>query len=585
MLNKLHDGLGLRTTPAIFFYSALIVLLFSVLTMTLPGPMLGIFGQAADFLMTYLGWFYILGATGFFVFLLYMAASRFGRVKLGPDDSKPAYSTPTWFGMMFAAGVGSLLMFWGIAEPINHFAVPPRPGVEPGTPEAAMDAIATTDLHLGLFMWAILAVPALCFGYFTYKRKLPPRVSSAFQPLLGDRIHGPVGKAIDILTLVGSVFGLSVSVGLGALQLNSGLAYQYGVPYTGPLQAVIIAVITAMGLASLLSGLDKGIKRLSNLNIIMAIAFMVFVLMAGTSMFVLQGTIESIGHFVARLPQMALFNHTFGDSSWLGQWTVFYWAWDICWAPFVGLFIAKISQGRTIRQFVVGVLGMPTLFTMIWVGVFAMSSFEIELHGGGGLVERVVDDGDIPGALFHFLENYPWLPVTAVLVLVLILIFFVTTIDSGALVMDSIANGHEGDSPKRQRIFWAIAIGLVCTSVLLVAGENGLSAMQNIIIVIGFPIFILAYLQVWMILRALKEDAGELPPMKTRQWKQVLPVEEYRRRATDDWDSVQEYRMRPEFDEETGPEFETRVPKTTQNRQQRSQGDDAGAAAGDGGPA
>ena len=585
MLNKLHDALGLRTTPAIFFYSALFIVLFSVLTMALPGPMLGIFGHASDFLMTYLGWFYILGATGFFLFLLYIAASRFGRVRLGPDDSRPVYSGPAWFGMMFAAGVGSLLMFWGIAEPINHFAVPPQPGVEPGSPEAAMDAIATTDLHLGLFMWAILAVPALCFGYFTYKRKLPPRVSSAFQPLLGDGIHGPIGKAIDILTLVGSVFGLAVSVGLGALQLNSGLAHQYGVPYTGPLQAIIIAIITAMGLASLLSGMDKGIKRLSNINIVMAVAFMIFVLMAGTSMFVLQGTIESIGHFVARLPQMALFNHTFGDSSWLGQWTVFYWAWDICWAPFVGLFIAKISQGRTIRQFVLGVLGLPTLFTMVWVGVFGMSSFDIELNGSGGLVERVVDEGDIPGALFHFLGNYPWLPVTAVAVLLLILIFFVTTIDSGALVMDSIANGHEGDSPKRQRVFWAISIGLICASVLLVAGENGLTALQNIIIVIGFPIFILAYLQVCMIMRALKEDAGELPPMKTRQWKQVLPVEEYRRRATDDWDSVQEYGMRPEFDEETGPEYETRVPQTTQMRQSkpRDGAEEDAADAGDGG--
>lgn len=573
MLHSLHRRLGLKTTPGIFFPAAAFILLFSAATIAFPQTMIDVFGTVSEWIMTYLGWLYVLGTALFAFFLIYVCVSRFGRIKLGPDDSEPQHSTLAWFGMTFAAGVGAVLMFWGAAEPLTHFARPPYDGVEPGSQEAALDALSIADFHIGLGVWVLLTVPALGFGYFTYKRRLPPRVSSSFQPLLGDGIHGPWGKTIDVISLIASVFGIAVSVGLGALQLNSGVTIMYGVPVSGWVQAVIIALITAVALTSVLNGMDKGVKRLSTFNIVLAMAFLLFILMAGSTMFALRGVVESVGNFLYILPKMMFFNDTFANTGWLGQWPVFYWAWTICWAPFVGLFLAKISQGRTIRQFVLGVVVLPTAFTMVWVGIFGMNAFDIEMHGEGGLVHTVVDEGDIPGAMFQFLGNFPFLPVVAVVAIVLIFIFFVTSIDSASIVMDSMANGHEDESPIRQRVFWTVSIGLVAASILLFAGELGLDALQNVVIIIGLPVFILTFVQAWMIVRAFKEDAGELPPLRTRQWKQVLPVEEYRRRAQEDFTSVQEYSIHPEYDETTAPEYESLVPNTYQEiRRQRAEG-------------
>lgn len=564
MLNKIHDALGLRTSPSIFFGSAGFILLFTALMVVFPTAMSDGFGTISTFIITYLGWIYVLGNAIFFIFLIYIAMSRFGRIKLGPDDSEPAYSGLVWFGMLFAAGVGAVLLFWGAAEPLSHYANPPYDGVEPLSDQAALEALAISNFHIGLFMWVILTVPGLAFGYFTYKRKLPPRISSIFQPLLGERIHGPIGKTIDCISIVSTVFGIAVSVGFGALQINSGVGIMYGVPFGGYIQAGIIAVITAAGVTSVLMGMDKGIKRLSYINILLAIALMIFILMTGSTRFVTMGTIESAGYFAQKLPEMMFFNETFSDSGWLGSWTVFYWAWTVTWAPFVGLFIAKISQGRTIRQFVVGVLAGPSVFTMMWIGVFGMSAFDIERNRGGHLVETVVEEGDIPAALFEFLGFFPWFPVIAALTLLVITIFFITSIDSAALVMDAIANGHEDPAPKKQGVFWAVSIGAVSASILVAAGDDGLQALQNVIIVVGFPVWILGFLQIWMLVRALREDAGELPPMRTRQWKQVIPIEEYHRRAQEDFSSIEEVTMRPEYEVGTEPEFEGLVPNTGQ---------------------
>ncbi|WP_185172998.1 BCCT family transporter [Rothia nasimurium] len=564
MLNKLHDRLGLRTNPVIFFSSALFIIVFTLLMMIFPTAMSDGIGVISDFIITYLGWVYTLGIAIFFFFLIYMAMSRFGRIKIGDDDAEPEYSGIAWFGMLFAAGVGAVLLFWGAAEPITHYANPPYDGVEPQSDHAALEALAIANWHIGLGVWIILTIPALAFGYFTYKRKLPPRVSSIFQPLLGDRIHGPIGKTIDSVAIVSTVFGIAVSVGLGALQINSGMGIMYGVPLGGWIQAAIVAVITAAGITSVLMGMDKGVKRLSYINILLAISLMIFILMTGATRFVTLGTIESAGYFLQKLPVMMLFNDAFADTGWIGSWTVFYWAWTVTWAPFVGLFIAKISQGRTIRQFVVGVLAAPTTFTLMWVGVFGLSAFNIERNENGTLVQTMVEEGDIPAALFEFLGHFPLYQLVAAVTLVVITIFFITSIDSAALVMDAIANGHEDPAPKKQGIFWAASIGLVSASILVAAGDNGLTALQNVIIVIGFPVWLIGFMQMWMLVRALREDAGELPPMRTRQWKQVIPIEEYHRRAQEDFSSIEEVTIRPEYELGTEPEFEGLVPNTGQ---------------------
>jgi len=492
------------------------------------------FAGVSGWILDNLGWFYVLGVTVFLVFLLYIAASRFGRVRLGPDDEGPEHSGPTWFAMLFAAGIGTILMFWGVAEPINHLAAPPMQDVEPGSPAAFEQAMAFTLYHFGLHTWTIFTLPALAFAYFMYKRNLPPRVSSIFHPLLGDRIHGPVGAVIDITAIVGTMFGVAVSVGLGTLQINSGLASLFGMDESRITQILIIVAVSAVAIVSVALGLDRGIKRLSNLNIVMAVGLLFFVLVTGPTLFLMRGTIQSAGSYLAWLPELALWNDAVNDSGWQNGWTVFYWAWTISWSPFVGIFIARISRGRSIRQFVLGVLGAPVLFSVIWFGVFGWGSYAIERDDPGALVDPVVEQGDVAAALFVFLQSFPWTTAMSVLAIVLVIIFFTTSVDSAALVMDTISNGHEDPAPTRQRVFWAICVGAVAGTLLGATGAGGLEALQQVIIVVGLPFFAMGYLMVYSLLRALKEDAGERPPLRTRRWRRVLPPEEAARREEDE---------------------------------------------------
>jgi dephospho-CoA kinase len=573
MLTRLHDRLGLRTGPHIFFVSALVIIMFTAAMSIFPLQVQGAFGVVAGFLRYEAGWFYTFSATLMLIFALLLAISRYGRVRIGDDDAEPEYSGVAWFGMIFAAGVGAVLMFWGVAEPMNHYVNPPLYGTESASDTAAMQALSISNFHFGLHMWAILIVPGLAFGYFTYKRKLPPRVSSAFQPLLGDGIHGPWGKAIDIISIVSTVFGLAVSVGLGAMQINSGMNYVLGVPMAGWIQAAIVAVITAAGLASVLAGMDKGVKRLSYANIIMAVALMVYVLMWGATMDTVRGIVESAGAYLSNLPALAFFNDTFGSGEWSGDWTVFYWAWTVTWSPFVGLFVARISRGRTIRQFVLACLGLPTAFVIIWMGIYGLNAFRIDREGetAGTLTQTIVVDQQVESALFQFLQSFPlYLPV-AVFALLIITIFFVTSIDSGALVMDAMANGHEDEAPKRQRILWTVSIGLVCAAILTTSGENGLNALQEVIIVIGLPVMVVMLLQSAMLLQALREDAGSVKPIRTRQWKRVLPIEEYHRRAQDEGHDIEDYVIRPEYELGTEPEHDTHQPRTWHWQQARGE--------------
>ncbi len=549
MLNRLHDVLRLRTSPPIFFGSAGVIIAFVLVTIVFTDPLDAAVTVASDWLYTNLGWFYILGLTLFLVFLICIALGRFGRVRLGPDGEAPEHSGPAWFAMLFAAGIGSILMFWGVAEPISHFGDPPRGpslGVEPETVGAAADAMNFTFYHFTLHTWAIFTLPALCFAYFIHKRNLPPRVSSIFQPILGERIHGPIGRFIDIVSIVGTVFGVAVSLGLGALQINSGINRVLGIPESAVWQLVIIGVVGGVAMISVALGLDRGIKVLSNVNIWMAVAMLVFILLTGSTLFVLRGTLEALGSYLMNLPELALWNDAFADSGWQADWTVFYWAWTISWSPFVGIFISRISKGRTIREFVFGVLLVPAGFSVLWFGVFGLSAFDIELNRGGGLVESVVEQEDIPGALFAFLEYYPASTFVSVIAIVLVVVFFITSVDSAALVTDTMANGHEDFNPLGQRIFWAVAIAVVTATLLVFSGSGGLEALEKIIVLVGLPFFVMGYFQMYAVYRALREDAGELPAMRTRTWKKVLPPEEYERRQDEDEHDTSEVVVEPE---------------------------------------
>ena len=533
MSERIMRALRLKTDPGIFLTTVGIILAFVVVTFFFGDWVGQVFGTASGWIMTNLGWFYIFGVTAFLFFLIWIALSRFGHVRLGGDDEMPEHSTAAWFGMLFAAGIGTILMFWGVAEPISHFATPPRGGVEPGSRDAATEAMAFTLYHFGLHTWTIFALPALAFAYFIYKRKMPPRVSSIFAPLLGDKIFGPLGKTIDIVALVGTVFGVATSVGLGTLQINAGLDELFGIAMSPVVQVLVIVVVTTIACISVALGLEKGIKRLSNLNIAVAVALLIFVVVTGPTLFLLKGAVESLGIYLSTLPELALWNNVFPAdddlASWQNTWTVFYWAWTITWSPFVGIFIARISRGRTIRQFVFGVLGLPVGFSVLWFGIFGMASFHIELFGSGGLTEAVVDDGDIPGALFAFLSNYPLATLLSGVAVLLVVVFFTTSVDSASMVVDMMASGKDDDfepSPTHQRVIWGVLMGAVAATLLAGTGEGGLTALQEVITVIGLPFFIMGFVMMYSLVRGISNDMGERPPTITRQWRRAYSAEE-----------------------------------------------------------
>lgn len=530
MLDRLAKALRLKTDPGVFFISVGIMLAFVIITIFFGDWVGNVFGTASDWLLSNLGWFYVLGVSVFLAFLIFIAVSRFGHVRLGGDDERPEYRTLTWFAMLFAAGIGSILMFWGVAEPISHFANPPIGDVIPGSAEAADQAIAITHYHFALHTWTIFALPALCFAYFIYKRKMPPRVSSIFSPLLGSKVYGPIGKAIDIIALIGTVFGVAVSVGLGTLQINAGLSELFGIDVSPLVQLIIIIVMTSIASISVALGLDRGIRILSNINIWMAVGLLVFIIAAGPTVLILKGTIESFGTYLNWLPDLAFWNNTVPNSpdnaAWQNTWTVFYWAWTITWSPFVGIFIARISRGRTIRQFVTGVLALPVAFSVLWFGAFGTAAFNIETNGNGGLVDRVVGEGDIPGALFEFLSNYPFAGFVSGAAILIVIIFFTTSVDSAAMVTDMIASGKEPRfAPTHQKVIWAALMGAVAAVLLTVTGEGGLDALQQVIIVIGLPFFVMGFIQMYSLWVALNNDVGQPAPVVTRQWKDAYTAD------------------------------------------------------------
>ncbi|WP_269149949.1 BCCT family transporter, partial [Nesterenkonia alkaliphila] len=585
--------------------------LFVIVTLIIPDEMGDFWGTGSAWLYQNLGWFYTSGVTIFLIFLIWMAVGRFGRMRLGDDEERPEHSNVSWFGMLFAAGIGTILMFWAVAEPANHFYDPPRgitaeqedagsaaveeaggdvdqaysaaaadlesaeatgddeavtaandtylgvqglldDAVVGGTHAAASEAMGFTLFHFGLHTWTIFTLPGLAFAYFIYKRKLPPRVSSIFQPILGDRIHGSAGKAIDVFAIVGTIFGVAVSIGLGTMQIHAGLAELFGMPDSQWSFLVIIGVVTLVATISAVLGVEKGIKRLSNFNIWTAIALLIFILATGPTVYLLRGMFEWTGVYLGLLPEVSWWNDTLVDSGWQEGWTIFYWAWTIAWAPFVGIFIARISRGRTVRQFVAGVLGLPTAFTIIWFGIWGTGVFDIELNGDGGLVESVVEAGP-ETALFAFLSEFPLATVTSAVAIMLVGIFFITSMDSCSLVLDDMCNGFEGKAPLHQRAFWTIAIGGIAAVLLTATGEGGLDALQNVALMFGLPFFILGYFIMYNLSRAMREDAGEIGYLRTRRWLQTLPAEEYERRMEENDDTLANAVVAPDFAEGTQP--------------------------------
>ena len=460
-----------------------------------------IFNPLLNSISTNAGWFFSLTVNLILIFILYLMFSGYGNIRLGGEDAVPDFSTHSWFAMLFSAGMGIGLLFYGVAEPMFHFLTPPQ--AVGSDIEAARQSMAFTFLHWGLHPWAIYAVVALALAFFSFNKGQPLSIRTIFYPLLGDRINGGWGNLIDILATVATLFGVATSLGFGVQQINAGLSHLFGIGQNPVIQLLLIAVITAIATISVVRGLDAGIRKLSELNIWLAMLLLVFIFIFGPTLFILNGFLENIGSYLQTFIQKATWNETFDNTSWQNGWTVFYWAWWIAWSPFVGMFIARVSRGRTIREFLMGVLCIPTLVTFLWMTVFGNSALYIELFGGGGLAQEVT--ANIPLSLFLLFEHFPLSSITSILGVLVVVSFFVTSSDSGSMVIDIITAGGNPDPPIPQRLFWAILEGVVAAALLL---SGGLAALQSAVIATGLPFAIVLLVLCFSLKKGLNEYTG-----------------------------------------------------------------------------
>jgi len=486
-----------KATGSVFLVSAALVAAIVLCGVVAPEAVGEVFTAVQAWVMDRLGWFYLLSVAVFLFFVLYLALSRHGQVKLGPNHSEPEFSYGSWFAMLFSAGMGIGLVFFGVAEPVMHFTTPPVG--EGGTVEAARAAMRITFFHWGVHAWAIYAVVGLALAYFGFRHGLPLTVRSAFYPLLGKRIYGPIGQGIDIFAVLGTVFGVATSLGLGVLQINAGLAHLVGVPEGLVAQVVLIAVITGMATISVVLGLDAGIRRLSVFNMVLAVLLLLFVAVAGPTVFLLKALVQNTGGYIDDFVTRTFLLYAYEPNDWIAGWTLFYWAWWISWSPFVGMFIARISRGRTIREFVLGVLFVPTGFTLVWMTVFGNTAIWLQFSGLTTVVSETVANS-VPLALFAFLEQFPFAAVTSSLATLLVVTFFVTSADSAALVIDTITAGGTEETPAWRRVFWAVLTGAVA-AVLLFAG--GLTSLQTATIASALPFTIVMLAMCYGLLKAL----------------------------------------------------------------------------------
>ncbi|OSQ39599.1 BCCT family transporter [Thalassospira mesophila] len=482
----------------VFFGSAILIFLVVLFTIVMPETAKDTFGSVQSWLTGNFGWFYMLSVAIFLIFSLGLAASSYGEIRLGPDDSEPDYSYTSWFAMLFSAGMGIGLMFYGVAEPVLHFDNPPVG--EGGTMDAAREAMSITFFHWGIHAWAIYAVIGMSLAYFSFRHNLPLTIRSALYPLIGERIYGPIGHTVDILAVLGTMFGVATSLGLGVLQVNSGLNYLFDIPQSEITQLILIALITGCATLSVVAGLDSGIKRLSELNLFLALALMLFVLIVGPTVYLMQTFVQNVGLYLSEVVNKTFNLFAYEPNDWIGGWTLFYWAWWIAWSPFVGMFIARVSRGRTIREFVIGVLFVPVGFTFIWLTFFGNAAMWLDMGPAAGAISDAVG-ADISTALFKFLENFPFANVSSLLATVLVITFFVTSSDSGSLVIDIITSGGQENPPVWQRIFWAVTEGVVA-AVLLVMG--GLNALQTASLTAALPFSVVMLFVCYGLLKGLR---------------------------------------------------------------------------------
>ncbi|MCP5164634.1 MAG: BCCT family transporter [Pseudomonadales bacterium] len=469
------SGFGFDVHPHVTLVSVAILIIFILATLMFKDDASEFFKATLALVTAKAGWFMILVVNVFIIAALYFGLGKFGRIRIGGKDAKPEFTTTAWYAMLLSAGMGIGLMFWSVGEPMFHYDAPsPMFGdIEPLTPEAAQAAMGVTYFHWGLHPWAIYAIVGLGLAFFAYNRGLPLTIRSIFYPLLGDRIYGFWGNLIDVVSVLATLIGLATSLGLGVQQINAGLFYLFDMPISTTGQVTLIAIITGIATLSVMAGLDSGVKFLSQLNMGLAALFMLFLLVVGPTVYILSGFTQNLGFYFTILPELSLWTETFRGTNWQSSWTVFYWAWWISWSPFVGMFIARISKGRTVREFLFGVILIPTLLSFVWMSVFGGSALYMESAGIIDLVAAVNDD--VATAMFVMLSGFPLAGLLSLVAVVLVTVFFVTSSDSGSLVVDHLTSGGKLHSPTPQRVFWALMEGAIA-AVLLVGG--GLATLQ-----------------------------------------------------------------------------------------------------------
>ncbi|MCC2616370.1 choline BCCT transporter BetT [Aestuariibacter halophilus] len=446
-------------------------------------------------------WFYVMTVAIILTSTLFLGLSRYGEIKLGPDHASPDYPYITWLSMLFAAGMGIGLMFFGVAEPLMHYLSPPT--ATAGTVDAVREAMKMTFFHWGLHAWAIYAVVALILAYFSFRLDLPLTLRSALFPIIGNKIYGWPGHLVDIFAVISTVFGVATSLGIGVLQINAGLNYLLDVPESLATQISLIIGITLLAVISVVSGLDKGIRRLSELNMALAVGLLLLVLIMGPTVFLLTALMQNTGAYLSDIVRNTFNLFAYQKTDWLGGWTIFYWGWWLAWAPFVGVFIARISRGRTLREFLMGVLFVPSAFTLVWMTFFGNSAIDMVFNHGNEQLGSLAND-NTPVALFLFLEQFPWSSLLSVIAIAMVVVFFVTSCDSGAMVVDMLCSNGNNNTPLWQRIYWASSVGLVA-AILLLAG--GLNALQTMTIASALPFAIVLLLALFGLFKALRVEA------------------------------------------------------------------------------
>lgn len=515
------QGFGFDVHPQVFFISVAVIIGFIAFSLLFQDAAASAYDAAFTGAVSNFGWFFILGANFFIIFMVYLALSKFGKIRLGGVDADKEFSDISWVAMLFSAGMGIGLMFFGVGEPIWHLNFP-HLGTEAGTAGAAEAAMAVSLFHWGFHPWAIYALVGLSLAFFSFNRGLPLTFRSIFWPVLGERIYGWPGHLIDILTVFATLFGLTTSLGLGALQINAGLSFVGSsvaavpaIPQATTVQVAVIAFVTLIAVFSVAAGLDAGVRRLSNLNLLLMILLFGSVLVLGPTLFILGMLPQGIGSYLGNFFSLSFYAGAVGAGSayaydgFTGDWTIFYWAWWIAWSPFVGMFIARISKGRTVREFIAGVLVLPVIFSFGWFAAMGGTalSFELDEATAGTIAGPMIEDGGgSEVAMFAMFDAMPGTLILSALAIILVTTFFITSSDSGSLVIDHLTSGGKHDAPVTMRVFWATAEGVVASTLLVAGGAQALNALQAAAITTGLPFAFVLTFMTYAIYKGLQNE-------------------------------------------------------------------------------